>query len=65
MDGKVLLFTMGVHCETKKMQKKKIDFSLKYVITLLSIISGGIKGIFVSLQNAFNMNQDAFGLVKE
>ena len=64
MDGKVLLFTMGVHCETKKMQKK-IDFSLKYVITLLSIISGGIKGIFVPLQNAFNMNQDAFGLVKE
>ena len=45
--------------------QKKIDFSLKYVITLLSIISGGIKGIFVPQQNAFNMNQDAFGLVKE
>lgn len=49
----------------QKKCKKKIDFSLKYVITLLSIISGGIKGIFVPQQNDFNMNQDAFGLVKE
>ena len=49
----------------KQKKCKKIDFSLKYVATLLFIISGGIKGIFVPLQNAFNMNQDAFGLVKE
>ena len=49
----------------KQKKCKKIDFSLKYVVTLLFIISGGIKGIFVPLQNAFNMNQDAFGLVKE
>ena len=49
----------------KQKKCKKNRFSLKYVITLLSIISGGIKGIFVPQQNAFNMNQDAFGLVKE
>ena len=48
VDGKILSFTMEIHCEAKKLLKT-FAFSLKFVITLLSIIIGGIKGIFVPL----------------
>ena len=54
-DGKILLFTMDVDCEAKKLLKKSA-FLLKFVITFLSIIIGGIKGIFVPLLNVFNMD---------
>ena len=46
--GKILSFTMGVHWEAKELSKK-FAFSLKFVITVLPIISGGIKGMFVLL----------------
>ena len=48
VDDKMLSFTMGVHCEAKQLLKK-FAFYLKFVITLLSIIIGEIKGIFVPL----------------
>ena len=46
---------MDVDCEAKKLLKKSA-FLLKFVITFLSIIIGGIKGIFVPLLNVFNMD---------
>ena len=51
MDGKILSFTMDIHFEAKKLLKivKIIACSLKFVITLLAMIIGGIKGVFVPL----------------
>ena len=48
VEGKILSFTIGVHCKVKKLFFKKYAF-LKFVTILLSITSGGIKGIFVLL----------------
>ena len=51
---------MGVHCEAKKLLKKSA-FSIMFVITLLFIIRGGIKGIIIK---HCSMDEYALGLVK-
>ena len=54
--GKILLFTMGVHCEAKKLFKK-FAFSLKFVITLLSVIIRGVNQSEYTLYSCLNVKE--------
>ena len=55
-DGNVLPLSISEHCFSKKELKIWL-FSLKSVINLLSLKSGGTQGIFVPFKRVFNKAQ--------
>ena len=54
---------MGVHLEAKNLLKW-LAFNLKSLSNLFPMNIGGIKGIFLLLQNVFRMHQYVLELVK-
>ena len=55
---------MGMHLGEKYLSKL-LAFNLKSLSNLFSINIGGIKGIFLLLQNVFKMDQYVLELVEE
>ena len=55
---------MGMHLGVKYLSKL-LAFNLKSLSNLFPINIGGIKGIFLLLQNVFNMDQYVLELVEE
>ena len=60
--GKTLSFSNGVHFQAKKLLKWS-DILLKSASNLLFIISSGISGTFLPLQNVFKMEHYVLELV--
>ena len=54
---------MGVHLEAKNLLKW-LAFNLKLLSNLFPMSIGGIKGIFLLLQNVFRMDQYVLELVE-
>ena len=54
---------MGVHLEAKNLLKW-LTFNLKLLSNLFRMSIGGIKGIFLLLQNVFRMDQYVLELVE-
>ena len=55
--GNELSFVIDIHFDGKK-SLKSLAFSLKLVTSLLPILSGGIRGIFLPFTKVFKIDQN-------